>query len=327
MEKGCFVVKDKHGKVERYPVFEKEIGEVILKSGNAVSTGALASMGFWGIDVVILTQKGNPVAVLKNIDDDSHVKTRIAQYEALKNGRGIDIAKQITESRIESQNVILRKHGLEQHDLMKAKKKIKSINNENLKTVRKKLIPIEGIATEFYFKQIFQLFPESLRIEKRKTFKAYDGINNTLNLAYTILKYKVHSAILKAHLEPFLGFIHSEQFGKPSLVCDFQELYRYLIDDFLVEFSQSLKKKDFRIKWKHFSSNRKGKREILDHEKTKQLTESLNQYFQSKVEIPRIRHGKRQTIETLINEEAYLFAKYLRNEKDSWKPRIPTLNN
>jgi len=33
------------------------------------------------------------------------------------------------------------------------------------------------------------------------------------------------------------------------------------------------------------------------------------------VEIPLIRHGKRQKIETLINEEALLFAKFLRDEK------------
>jgi CRISPR/Cas system-associated endonuclease Cas1 len=32
-----------------------------------------------------------------------------------------------------------------------------------------------------------------------------------------------------------LGFLHSIQHGKPSLVSDFQELYRYLIDDFLIE--------------------------------------------------------------------------------------------
>ncbi|GAG53562.1 unnamed protein product, partial [marine sediment metagenome] len=28
MEKGCFIVRDKNGNVERYPLFEKEIGEV-----------------------------------------------------------------------------------------------------------------------------------------------------------------------------------------------------------------------------------------------------------------------------------------------------------
>ena len=34
MEKGAFTVKDKEGNIQRYPLFEKEIGEVILKSGN-----------------------------------------------------------------------------------------------------------------------------------------------------------------------------------------------------------------------------------------------------------------------------------------------------
>ncbi len=38
--------------------------------------------------------------------------------------------------------------------------------------------------------------------------------------------------------------------------------------------------------------------------------------------IPRIRVGERQTIETLVSEEALLFAKYLRNEKKDWLPRI-----
>jgi hypothetical protein len=37
--------------------------------------------------------------------------------------------------------------------------------------------------------------------------------------------------------------------------------------------------------------------------------------------IPRIKVGKRQSIETLINEEAMLFAKYLRNERKKWNAR------
>jgi hypothetical protein len=48
----------------------------------------------------------------------------------------------------------------------------------------------------------------------------------------------------------------------------------------------------------------------------------LNGYFESKIEIPRIKHGSKQTIETLINEEALLFAKYLRHERSSWRPRL-----
>lgn len=48
----------------------------------------------------------------------------------------------------------------------------------------------------------------------------------------------------------------------------------------------------------------------------------LNDFFESTVKIPRMRVGERQTIETLINEEALLLAKFLRDERKTWTPRI-----
>jgi hypothetical protein len=39
--------------------------------------------------------------------------------------------------------------------------------------------------------------------------------------------------------------------------------------------------------------------------------------------LARIRNGEHQTLETLINEEAQLFAKYLRGEVKAWVPRVP----
>jgi hypothetical protein len=54
------------------------------------------------------------------------------------------------------------------------------------------------------------------------------------------------------------------------------------------------------------------------------LAEGLNKLFDRIVDVERIKHGKRQTIDTLISEEALLFAKYLRGEKKDWLPRIVT---
>ncbi len=319
MEKGCFVVKDNQGNLERYPLFEKEIGEVVLKSGNAVSTGALASLGFWDIDVMIMTQRGRPVAILKGLDDDSHVETRVAQYEAIKSARGVEIAKQFVISKIEGRNQLLKKYGLKPHDMQ-----IERLSFDNLKQARKKLTTKEGHFDEYYyFPQFFGLIPEKLRPSTRKTFKAYDGINNLFNLGYEVLSWKVHRALIRAKLEPYLGFVHSMEFGKPSLVCDFIELYRYLIDDFVIRYCQKVAKKDFITKDETQSRNKRGKREYLNDLKTRNFLDQLNAFFESFVEIPRIKHGERQTIETLINEEALLFAKYLRNEREQWKPRKP----
>ena len=147
-------------------------------------------------------------------------------------------------------------------------------------------------------KQIFQLLQEKLGPEKRKSFKAYDGINNLFNLAYEVLSLKIRRALIKAKLEPYLGFIHSVQWGKPSLICDFQELYRYLIDDFVIGYCQGLRKKDFTIKTEDLSSRKKGKREYLDNYNTKEFMKQLNTFFISEFEVPRMKVGKRQTIET-----------------------------
>jgi CRISPR-associated protein Cas1 len=176
---------------------------------------------------------------------------------------------------------------------------------------------IEGHSSDRYFSQIFSLLPELVRHEYRKTFKAYDGINNLLNLSYELLSWKVHHALIKAKLEPYLGFLHSLAEGKPSLICDFMELYRYLTDDFVIQYCQGLSKNDFTMKYEKYSSNRKGKREFLSDSKTSVLMKGLNKYSQSKVDVSRVRMGKHQEIETLINEEALLFAQYLRNEKQT----------
>jgi hypothetical protein len=45
---GCLIVRGKKGKVEEYPLFENEVGEVQIKIGNSVSPGALATCAFWG---------------------------------------------------------------------------------------------------------------------------------------------------------------------------------------------------------------------------------------------------------------------------------------
>jgi CRISPR-associated protein Cas1 len=169
-----------------------------------------------------------------------------------------------------------------------------------------------------YFDQIFTLFPVFLRPKGRRTFKAYDGLNNLFNLGYEMLAWKVHRALIKAHLEPYLGFLHSTQHGKPSLVCDVQELYRHYIDDVLIQYCRDLKKKEFVVKTEPLSRKKQGQRVYLNDVRTRDLLNQLNRFFESCTDVPRIRVGNQQTITTLINQNALLLANYLRNERSMW---------
>ena len=324
MEKGCIILKDRKGKVQRFPLFEQEIGEVVLCSGNMVSTGVLATLGFWQVDVLITTRNGRPIAMLKSLEDDAHVKTRISQYEALKNGKGMEVAKKIVLARILGQNEVLKKYGLRQLDVMGVKEALERLECDSLRSLRKRLLLIESHSSRKYFQEIFQLFPSDLRPEKRSSYLAYDGINNLFNLAYELLFWKCYRALSKAHLETHLGFIHSLAFGRPSLVCDFMEIYRYLVEDFLLGYAKTLKPKDFKAETVRVGE-KKGKRIYLKKAKTKELTRKLFEFFKVKVKVPRVRHGEKQEIESLITEEAFLLAKYLRNERKSWNPRIVNL--
>jgi len=160
----------------------------------------------------------------------------------------------------------------------------------------KKLTSFEGKFIEKYFNQIFQLLPDGLRPEKRSNFKAFDGMNNLFNLAYKVLSWKAHRVIIKVKLKLCLGFLHSVQFGKPSLVCDLMELYRYLVDDFLVGFCGKLGKMDFVMKDERTTRKRRGKREYLNGSKIGELVRGLEEMFGKRVEVHRIRHGSGQAL-------------------------------
>lgn len=148
------------------------------------------------------------------------------------------------------------------------------------------------------------------------------GSNRTRVKLRESKRARVHRALLKAKLEPFLGFLHATKYERPSLTCDFVELYRYLLEDFLIQKCQAYNVKDFIFKTEVIKGKKLAKRQYLNNIKTRDLMNQINQLFEKKVEIPRIYSGKKQTVETLMNEEALLFAKYLRDESKLWNPRI-----
>jgi len=91
------------------------------------------------------------------------------------------------------------------------------------------------------------------------------------------------------------------------------------MDDFILSYARNLKPKDFALKDQGYE------REYLRDKIQNDYLKKLNAFFLTKVQVPRMRIGKQQELETLINEEALLFAQYLRGEKTTWHPRVVEL--
>ena len=105
----------------------------------------------------------------------------------------------------------------------------------------------------------------------------------------------------------------------------FKSYIRFIIDDFVIKYCQNVKKKDFIVKIEEIPNNKVIKRVYLSDLKTDELVDEMNELFKRSFDIPRFRNGQRQEFNTLISEEAQLFAKYLRDEKKTWSPRIPNI--
>lgn len=68
-----------------------------------------------------------------------------------------------------------------------------------------------------------------------------------------------------------------------------------------------------------------GKQESIHKQRNKEFLDLLENYFQTTVNVPRVKHGKRQEIESVINEEAMFLASSIRGKR-IWEPRIVPLH-
>jgi CRISPR-associated protein Cas1 len=72
------------------------------------------------------------------------------------------------------------------------------------------------------------LVPEEYRFCTRSRQPAVDPFNAMLNYAYGVLYSRVERALILAGLDPFVGFLHTDNYNKRSLVFDMIEPFRIL---------------------------------------------------------------------------------------------------
>ena len=86
--------------------------------------------------------------------------------------------------------------------------------------------------------------------EKRTRRPPEDHINALLSLTYSMMKNEVLSALRQYNLDPFLGILHADRHGRPSLALDLQEEFRPIFcDAFALRLinKSMLKHEDFQV--------------------------------------------------------------------------------
>jgi CRISPR-associated protein Cas1 len=110
--------------------------------------------------------------------------------------------------------------------LEKIKFKIESMAAEEPVSFFASLRGYEGKIAAIYFDFLGNNVFEIYRFKGRSRMPAEDMFNALLNYSYGMLYGKVESALIRAGLDPFIGFMHRDDYNRPVLVYDIIELYR-----------------------------------------------------------------------------------------------------
>jgi CRISP-associated protein Cas1 len=94
---------------------------------------------------------------------------------------------------------------------------------------------LEGAGSAAYFGCFAQLIRgKEFGFETRNRRPPTDPVNALLSFGYSLLANDVQSAVNIVGFDPYLGYLHVERYGRPSLALDLMEEFRPIVVDAMV---------------------------------------------------------------------------------------------
>lgn len=266
-----------------------KITSFVMSMGAALSTDAIALALKHNIDIVIVENNGHPMGRFWHSKLGSTTKIRKEQLKASLSNIGVEWIKDWLGQKLENQADFLqdlKKHRSQLHEfldektesILKFRQNIIQTNADDIKEVDESFRGWEGSAGRHYFEALSTCMPDSFAFKGRSFRPAQDEFNAMLNYAYGILYSRIERALMLAGLDPFVGFMHRDDYNSKSLVFDYIEPYRIYADRFVFRLftGKKINKAYFNVFTGGVSLNEEGKAffvapylEYLDSEKVR----------------------------------------------------------
>ncbi|MCX7926520.1 MAG: CRISPR-associated endonuclease Cas1 [Candidatus Omnitrophica bacterium] len=164
-----------------------------------------------------------------------NVILRIAQFKKAEDlGFKLSFAKRIVEGKINNAKVFLQKYA-RNHPEVDFTSSIEEMNFclEELKrkTQVTSVLGLEGRCSAIYFQTLSKMFRKELKFEARIRRPPPDPINSLLSLGYSLITNEMFSVLVSVGFDPYVGFLHGIEYGRPSLALDLIEEFRHAIID------------------------------------------------------------------------------------------------
>ncbi len=242
VREGMFEIRVRDTEQPARQIAATKVVTIILGTDVALSAGAVHLALQHNIDIVFGDHDGHPVGRIWHSKLGSTTRIRKLQLEASLNEQGLDFVKQWVIKKIQNQRTFvqdLKRHREHLKELMDDKvsrldalaSAIESLDGPTVATVAETIRGLEGTAGRIYFDALNRCLPNEMRFNGRSMRPAQDLFNAFLNYCYGILYRKVEKALMIAGIDPYVGFLHRDDYNQVSMVFDFIEPYRIYADE------------------------------------------------------------------------------------------------
>lgn len=222
-------------------VSPKKVQSILITTGVHLTSDAIEMAVENNIDILFADKYGNPYGRIWHSKLGSTARIRRSQILLSMQSEGLQIGLQWILRRFESQVEYLKtvrerrtRQSAEISNVINLlNRSIDDLNHldGNINELRNKILGIEGYAGRQYWQLLGGLMPERFQFCERSRNPAKDEFNCLLNYAYGVLYGIVERACIIAGLDPYVGFIHTDNYNKTSLVFDIIEAYRIYAEE------------------------------------------------------------------------------------------------
>ncbi|HPN39574.1 MAG TPA: CRISPR-associated endonuclease Cas1 [Melioribacteraceae bacterium] len=235
------IVPLQNGEKKKHVIPPSKISNMLLGSGVSLSSDAVKLALTNNIDILFVEYDGMPLGRVWHGKLGSTVKIRRAQLIAGSSVTGVNFVKEWIINKLSNQEeylISLKNHRSKEKDYLNFQidtiigciNNIKEAKANTIDEIADLIRGNEGVAGRIYFETLSELLPEEYKFNGRSKRPALDPFNAFLNYAYGILYGRIEKALIIAGIDPYLGFLHRDDFNQKSMVFDFIEPFRILAD-------------------------------------------------------------------------------------------------
>ncbi len=222
------------GTVSRF--FPHNTDKIFIIGKIEITADAFRMLSRYDIEVVFTNRNGRFNGKLV-FNEGKNVLLRQKQYKKLDDPDFmLKFCRSIVQSKIRNQLNFAQRIKRERGNPPGSDKAVRSLKNTLEKSMHSKSIQqirgYEGSAARTYF-SVFRhgILPDWAEFHGRSLNPPLDNVNAVLSFLYTLLNQSVETQIIAEGLDLYVGYLHSPEYGRKSLVFDLMEEYRVPVCD------------------------------------------------------------------------------------------------